>query len=558
MGISLAFNSLGWKPQNILFNAVDAILGDPLISKAFDGQDPARAHAYITNSAIDASGNVDVEALNNAQINATTSNAAESNASALKGASGKAWGAILSSNKVNGEARAWIDGTSSILAGGGVSVQAEDNTGFYANTKLVSSSITTNDGGASVIQETLNDVVDVDYDTGSSNLSAAINLKYGDRIRLSDSFSADTTAGEGNDGSIYVFLGDEIAGNGLDLKELNYTNLDLFKESFETNLIPQGFNVSDSNSQAVGGLIVVNDVRAEVEAYIDGVDVTAEDGDIDIQAIENATILATTDGSVISSGGSALGSGESMAVNGILATNLVQSMAKAWARGNTLIAQDNGSGLGNVRVDAQNTSELNATTKGSTQSGDSATGVVLAFNSVGWKSSNILFNSVDAILGDPIISDAFNGAGNGAVQAYLENVHVDAAGNILVEALANSSIIAHLDNDSTSAASALKGANGSSVGVIIASNKVNSSAQAYINNDGFVNDPADPDIKSGGDVTVRATDGATIEADTTLKAESTVTNDFGAGVVGGLADSLIDSYGYTTRSGDFLSKTAQN
>ena len=27
----LVFNSIGWKSQNLLFNAIDAIMGDPLI-----------------------------------------------------------------------------------------------------------------------------------------------------------------------------------------------------------------------------------------------------------------------------------------------------------------------------------------------------------------------------------------------------------------------------------------------------------------------------------------------------------------------------------------------
>ena len=38
----LAFNSIGWKPSNILFNAIDAILGDPLISSAFNGEQAVR------------------------------------------------------------------------------------------------------------------------------------------------------------------------------------------------------------------------------------------------------------------------------------------------------------------------------------------------------------------------------------------------------------------------------------------------------------------------------------------------------------------------------------
>ena len=40
--VSLAFNSLGWKSQNILFNLVDTILGEPLIAGALDGEEPRR------------------------------------------------------------------------------------------------------------------------------------------------------------------------------------------------------------------------------------------------------------------------------------------------------------------------------------------------------------------------------------------------------------------------------------------------------------------------------------------------------------------------------------
>ena len=548
VGISLAFNSVGWNPQNILFNAIDALLGDPLISKAFDGQNPAKAHAFITDTAIDADGSIQLQAFNNAQINATTSNAAESNASALKGASGAGYGALLSSNKVSGEAKAWIDGSSSITAGGSVDVTAQDNTGIYANTKLVASSITTNDGGASAIQETLNDLVNVDFDTGQSTLSSSIDLKFGDRIRLADDFAAGTGNADGAPGVVYRFLGDELAG--VDLNDIDYTNLDLFKAEPETELIPQGFNVSDSNSRAVGGLIVVNDVRAGVEAYIDQVDVTAEEGDINVSALENASIIATTDGTVVSSGGSALGDGESLAINGIIATNLVQSVAKAYAKGNTLTASSTVPTFGNINIDARNTSRIDATTKGSVQSGDTAVGVLLAFNSVGWKASNILFNAVDTLIGDPAISNAFDGAGQGSVTAYLEDVTVVADGDVTVSATSNSNITANLSNDATSAASALKGAEGKAVGVVLSSNKVNSITDAYIDNSSTVVDPLNPDIDAQGSVIVTADDDSSIIADSTLKAESTVTNDFGLSAAADLADALLGSYQYTTNSGE--------
>ena len=52
MSVVLAFNSIGWKPQNVLFNAIDAIVGDPLISSAFNGQQPSEALAYIRDSGV--------------------------------------------------------------------------------------------------------------------------------------------------------------------------------------------------------------------------------------------------------------------------------------------------------------------------------------------------------------------------------------------------------------------------------------------------------------------------------------------------------------------------
>ena len=33
VGVTLAFNTLGWKPQNILFNALDALIGDTAIAQ---------------------------------------------------------------------------------------------------------------------------------------------------------------------------------------------------------------------------------------------------------------------------------------------------------------------------------------------------------------------------------------------------------------------------------------------------------------------------------------------------------------------------------------------
>src|SRR5262249_51848597 len=123
--IQLAFNTIGWKSQNVLFNTVDALLGDPLIQGAFSGAEPAITEAYIKNSTVVAAGEVSVTATNAAQLNATISNAADSTASALYGAKSKSAGALLASNRVSSQALAYVDG-GSVHAGGAMEVTAQD------------------------------------------------------------------------------------------------------------------------------------------------------------------------------------------------------------------------------------------------------------------------------------------------------------------------------------------------------------------------------------------------------------------------------------------------
>ena len=231
--------------------------------------------------------------------------------------------AILASNKVNDRRpSAYVEHTDgdrrdrSVTAAGSVTIAAEGRgAGIFSNSKLVSSSITTNDGGASVIQETLNDLFDADHSTDS----VAVNLQFGDRVRLADDYAVATyetngsddldvtlTEGEfvkltddfvadgvrgdagsiyryigtgisgtdlhledfttgnwvevgGNAGSIYKYLGEDFPGGQTqDLSRTNHGDLDFWREVLETQLVPQGLNVTGSDSIAIGGMIVVN------------------------------------------------------------------------------------------------------------------------------------------------------------------------------------------------------------------------------------------------------------------------------------------------------------
>ena len=109
-------------------------------------------------------GTVGVGARNAAQLNATVSNVADSAASALFGATGKTIGGVLVSNKVATTTEAGVAG-STLTAVGAVDVGAEDAAGIFANAKLVSSSVTSNDGGAAVIQSTINKLTPANYQT---------------------------------------------------------------------------------------------------------------------------------------------------------------------------------------------------------------------------------------------------------------------------------------------------------------------------------------------------------------------------------------------------------
>src|SRR5690606_26307316 len=139
------------------------------VKYAFGAEEGADAVAEITESPGEAGGAVAVTAENEARINATVSNAATTDSSAMKGASGSAYGIVIASNKVSGKATARITGTDSVqnpvTAGAGIAVRARDDSGIWSNTKLVAESLVTSDGGAGFMQETVNDLLDADHDT---------------------------------------------------------------------------------------------------------------------------------------------------------------------------------------------------------------------------------------------------------------------------------------------------------------------------------------------------------------------------------------------------------
>src|SRR5436309_7047560 len=82
---------------------------------------------------------------------------------------------------------------------------------------------------------------------------------------------------------------------------------------------------------------------------------------------------------------------------------------------------------GGVSVNAQNTANLEASALNAVTSGGTGVGVTLTFNTIGWALQNILFNTVDAIIGDPAISTAFGGEVPSGAKAYVADTAVNAS-----------------------------------------------------------------------------------------------------------------------------------
>ena len=352
-----------------------------------------------------------------------------------------------------------------VQVGGSLTLTARDEAGIHANSKVVSTSITTSDGGANVLNQAVAYLAH-EYATTDD----ATDLTFGDRVLLSPGY-----ANGGTPSRVYQFMGTAADGLGRDLGTENYDDRGYWKEILDTQLIPQGNNLTSSDAIAIGGLVVRNEIQSEVLAYIDNADVTVVSGDVTLEAIENATIDATADSTAIASGGSAYGTGSVVAVNGTIATNVVLSKANAYVVDSELTVRDAVAGdadaLGNVRLDAQNTSHIEAVVQNTTKSGDTAVGLTLAFNTLGWASQNLLFNTVDALLGTDIGTEQ-----PAEVRAYLRDTTVAADGEVSLSAVSEASITARVGNEATSAAAALYGATGMATSGVLASNKVSSLA----------------------------------------------------------------------------------
>ncbi|MDP3513146.1 MAG: DUF4347 domain-containing protein, partial [Sulfuritalea sp.] len=522
VGVVLAFNTIGWQSQNVLYNTLDALVGSSIGS-----EQAATVTATIKNATIKAGGDLTLSAISEAQLNATVGNEATSAAQGVINAAGAAGSGVLASNMVSSTAQAWIDTslTGSITVGGALSLTADDKAGIDASAKLVANSSAQSDGGVSIVNNILNQLLDEYQYTSQSGTQ---NVKFGDRVRVDDAY-----AGGGEAGKVYQYMGTSTSGTGLDLGTQDYSVYGFWKELSASNLIPEGIAdaLLDSSAMAIGGLVVRNDVRSDVAAYLTNVtvrgsatDLTVGAGSISITALEQAAIAADIDSAVEASGG--------WSVNGIIATNLVLSKANAYITNSDVRTTTATGGTGDIVLDAQNISNIDATLSSGSTSGDQAVGVTLAFNTIGWQSQNVLFDAIDALLGSSIGSEQ-----PAEVQAYILDSTVVAGNDLSLSALSDAQLVAVVDSQAAGG--------GMSASGVLASNMVSSLAKAWINDTAG----AAGTVTVAGDLTLRADDTAGVDAQSTLLSASSAGD---AIDVVGLAKTLLerlDDYKYTSKSG---------
>ena len=163
----------------------------------------------------------------------------------------------------------------------------------------------------------------------------------------------------------------------------------------------------------------------------------------------------------------------------MIATNLVLSDANAYLSDSTVTATDNATEAGVISIEATNTSTINAVNDTETKvegGGNSVgVGVNLAFNTVGMKSQNFLFNTIDALLGTNIGDED-----PAQTRAYVSNSDLDSGAGVHVESKSEATINAEVKNASVTTSPSLKQSTAVSVGAVISLNRISADVAAFI------------------------------------------------------------------------------
>ncbi|MBF0263462.1 MAG: hypothetical protein HQL97_16680, partial [Magnetococcales bacterium] len=219
---------------------------------------------------------------------------------------------------------------------------------------------------------------------------------------------------------------------------------------------------------------------------------------------------------------------------------------------------------GDLTVDGVNSGHIVAENNSSMSSDGKSIGVTLAFNTVGWKPTNILFATIDALVGSRLADEQPS-----TVMAYVRDSNMEVAGAILVAGRSEAYILSKISNETSSimaspeeapAADGTAGAAtsavtpdaanpaasdkpaGLSVGFVLASNMVSSQAKSFISGEGGTVDTSD------GGLSVTSADDASIVSTVDLKAVSTGEESQASLAIKALSN--LAGLTYTDRSGE--------
>ena len=479
IGLTMAFNTVGWQAQNLFRLAADAIANTQLGTAQ-----PVRSYANITESTVKAAGSLILDAETDAFIEAELKNEVGSAAGLLSslmksGMPKVSVGLALASNMVNAEAKAGTTGTGVILeAGGTITIDSRNQSGIESTASLQPLANATVGGG--LIDMALGSKYDTDFTDRSGRREVGVGdlvlvgpadyksterpalLSAGERVELLQSI------GGGLAGSTYEYLG------ATPLKTVDFTRQDfsdktnwraLSGEAGKTYMRTSAAGWFDLGSQdytgdgwtrfsakdvssfglavagdafdalvgkgggrsiGFGGLVVRNDSRSAVDASLDQVAAKGVGG-IEIKANDNSRVNAEDESSVEAGG---------VGLNLVVATNTVLGGARAWANGGSL---ETGAG-GDVVIAAVNDSNIDALIESSVAAAVSI-GVTMAVNTIGFQPVNVLKNVADLIAGS-----SYAGQQPLVTQAWADGTLIKSGRNVTVTSANTSQIEAMIEN----------------------------------------------------------------------------------------------------------------
>ncbi len=415
-GITMAFNTIGWVPTNVFFAAVDALLGDPLISRAFGGETPAQATALVQQTPVGA-GSVTVSAAVESTIHAYVGNDATSAPAALFGAGGMSVNGVLSSNRVSSGASAQIDSDlpsdytldadlAALVAGtrvrddqgriyeyvgagrgppagrttidlttenfsnttdwrlanlvattGPVTVEARNAASIDSTTYLHAEVSPSNDAGAGIVNSWIGKVLD-DYEFTSN--SGSQPLLFGDRVRVADDWTGTSTVNAALNpaGSVFQYMGANTGTGTRDLATQDYSNYELWKQLTPTSLITGSLSyaiVGEIGTAMKKELVGSSDSKFGLIAYNDvrGDTIATIDHTV-VEAAGDVTVLAENSATITASDSSVVSAWNG--IGGVIVTNLVLSSADALVNASPITTSQ----AGNLLVSAAQTGQIDA------------------------------------------------------------------------------------------------------------------------------------------------------------------------------------------------------